>query len=76
MIEGLSFITITDMLKSTSRVLFDRGIPIYKEGTELQFDFVDSKGQSIYTEAVSDYLELLEPSVEIYDDTAAGIGLW
>ena len=76
--ETSRFITITDMPQSLpqgkSSFLIEVS-PYIKEGTELQFDFVDSKGQSIYTEPVSDYLEGTSRtvSVEIYDDTAAGI---
>ena len=76
--ETSRFITITDMPQSLpqgkSSFLIEVS-PYIKEGTELQFDFVDSKGQSIYTEPVSDYLEGTSRtvSVEIYDDTVAGI---
>ena len=31
--------------------------PFMKEGVELQMDFIDAEGASIYTEPVSDYLE-------------------
>ena len=49
--------------------------PYMKEGTELQMDFIDSEGESIYLEPVSDYLEgsARRVSMEIYDDTAPGI---
>ena len=58
--ETSRFITITDMPQSLpqgkSAFLIEVS-PYLKEGTELQFDFVDSKGQSIYTEPVQDFLE-------------------
>ena len=49
--------------------------PFMKEGVELQMDFIDAEGASIYTEPVSDYLEgtARRVSVEIYNDTAPGI---
>ena len=49
--------------------------PYMKEGTELQMDFIDSEGESIYLEPVSDYLEgsARRVSMEVYDDVAAGV---
>ena len=76
--ETSRFITITDMPQSLpqgkSSFLIEVS-PYLKEGTELQIDFVDSKGQSIYSEPVQNYLEGTSRtiSVEVYDDTAAGI---
>ena len=31
--------------------------PFMRDGVELQIDFIDSEGNSIYTEPVADYLE-------------------
>ena len=76
--ETSRFITITDMPQSLpqgkSSFLIEVS-PYLKEGTEIQIDFVDSKGQSIYSEPVQNYLEGTSRtiSVEVYDDTAAGI---
>ena len=49
--------------------------PYMKQDTELQIDFIDSEGASIYTEPIADYLEgrARRVSVEVYDDTAPGI---
>ena len=49
--------------------------PYMKQDTELQIDFIDSEGASIYTEPIADYLEGMarRVSVEVYDDTAPGI---
>ena len=49
--------------------------PFMKDGTELQMDFIDSDGASIYLEPVSEYLEgtARRVSAEIYEDTAPGI---
>ena len=49
--------------------------PYMKQNTELQMDFIDSEGASIYTEPIADYLEgrARRVSVEVYDDTAPGI---
>ena len=49
--------------------------PYMKQDTELQIDFIDSEGSSIYTEPIADYLEgrARRVSVEVYDDTAPGI---
>ncbi len=46
-----------------------------KEGVELQVDFIDSNGNSIYTEPISDYLEGSSRtiSVEVYGDVAPGV---
>ena len=76
--ETSRFITITDMPQSLpqgkSAFLIEVS-PYLKEGTELQIDFIDSNGQSIYSEPVQNYLEGTSRtiSVEVYDDTAAGI---
>jgi len=49
--------------------------PYMKQDTELQIDFIDSEGASIYTEPIADYLEgrARRVSIEVYDDTAPGI---
>ena len=49
--------------------------PFMKSGVELQMDFIDSEGASIYSEPVADYLEgtARRVSVEVYSDTAPGI---
>jgi hypothetical protein len=49
--------------------------PYMKQDTEIQIDFIDSEGSSIYTEPIADYLEgrARRVSVEVYDDTAPGI---
>ena len=76
--ETSRYITITDMPQSLpqgkSSFLIEVS-PYLREGTELQMDFVDSKGQSIYSEPVQNYLEGTSRtiSVEVYDDTAPGI---
>ena len=46
-----------------------------KEGIELQIDFIDSVGNSIYLEPVQNYLEGTSRtiSVEVYDTTSAGV---
>ena len=53
-------IIITDMPQSLpqgkSSFLIEVS-PYMKQGIELQIDFVDSRGNSIYAEPVSDYLE-------------------
>ena len=56
-----------------SSFLIETG-PYMKEGIELQFDFVDNEGESIYLEPVSEYLEGTSRriSVEVYSDTTAG----
>ena len=70
-------IVITDMPQSLpqgkSSFLIETG-PYMADGVELQFDFVDSSGESIYYEPVADYLEGTSRriSVEVYSDTAAG----
>ena len=70
-------IIITDMPESLpqgkSSFLIETG-PYMKEGIELQFDFVDNTGESIYLEPVAEYLEGTSRriSVEIYNDTAPG----
>ena len=72
-----SHIVITDMPQSLpqgkSSFLIETG-PYMREGIELVFDFVDSEGNSIYLEPVSDYLEgtSRRVSVEVYSDTAPG----
>jgi mucin-19 len=49
--------------------------PYMKTGIELQIDFFDSKGNSIYVEPVQNYLEgsSRTVSVEVYDTVAPGI---
>ena len=70
-----SHIVITDMPQSLpqgkSSFLIETGTYM-KEGIELVFDFVDSEGNSIYLEPVSEYLEgtSRRVSVEVYSDTA------
>jgi len=71
-------IIITDMPQSLpqgkSSFLIEVS-PYMKEGTELQIDFMDSAGNSIYVEPVQNYLEGSSRtlSVEVYDSTSAGI---
>ena len=71
-------IIITDMPQSLpqgkSAFLIEVS-PYMKEGVELQIDFMDSMGNSIYAEPVQSYLEgsSRTVSVEVYDTTAAGI---
>ena len=71
-------IIITDMPQSLpqgkSSFLIEVS-PYMKEGVELQVDFMDSEGNSIYLEPVQNYLEgsSRTMSVEIYDTTAAGV---
>ena len=72
-----SHIVITDMPQSLpqgkSSFLIETG-PYMKEGIELQFDFVDNEGESIYLEPVAEYLEGTSRriSIEVYNDTAPG----
>jgi hypothetical protein len=49
--------------------------PFMKDGVEIQMDFIDNEGASIYLEPVSEYLEgtARRVSAEIYSDTAPGI---
>jgi len=49
--------------------------PFMRDGVELQIDFIDADGASIYTEPVEGYLEgtARRVSIEIYDDTAPGL---
>ena len=71
-------IIITDMPQSLpqgkSSFLIEVS-PYMKEGIELQIDFMDSAGNSIYLEPVQNYLEGSSRtiSVEVYDTTAAGV---
>ena len=71
-------IIITDMPQSLpqgkSSFLIEVS-PYMKEGIELQIDFIDSNGDSIYLEPVQNYLEGSSRtiSVEVYGNTAAGI---
>ena len=71
-------IIITDMPQSLpqgkSSFLIEVS-PYMKEGVELQIDFMDSAGNSIYVEPVQNYLEGSSRtlSVEVYDTVAAGI---
>ena len=69
--EGVSkHIIVSDMPESLpqgrSSFLIETS-PFMKSGVEIQMDFIDSEGGSIYTEPVSDYLEgnrlnVLEPT--------------
>ena len=69
---------ITDLPESLpqgrSSFLIETG-PFLKEGIELQIDFVDSEGNSIYHEPIDDYLEGTSRriSVEVYSDTGPGV---
>ena len=71
-------IVISDMPESLpqgkSSFLIETG-PFMRGGIELQIDFIDSSGNSIYTEPIQDYLEGTSRriSVEIYSDTAPGV---
>ena len=49
--------------------------PYMRNGIELQIDFFDSKGRSIYAEPVQNYLEGTSRtvSVEVYNTTAPGV---
>ena len=49
--------------------------PYMRKGIELQIDFIDSKGNSIYVEPVSNYLEGTSRtvSVEVYNTVAPGV---
>jgi len=49
--------------------------PYMRKGIELQIDFIDSKGNSIYVEPVSNYLEGTSRtvSVEVYSTVAPGV---
>ena len=49
--------------------------PNLRTGVELQIDFIDSNGNSIYTEPISDYLEGSSRTIsaEIYEDVAPGV---
>jgi len=49
--------------------------PYMRKGIELQIDFIDSKGNSIYVEPVQNYLEgsSRTVSVEVYDTVAPGV---
>ena len=49
--------------------------PYMRTGIELQIDFIDSDGNSIYVEPVSNYLEGTSRtvSVEVYNTTSPGI---
>ena len=71
-------IIITDMPESLPQGRSSFAIevsPYMKNNVELQIDFIDSEGASIYTEPVAGYLEgsARRVSVEVYSDTAAGI---
>ena len=71
-------IIITDMPESLpqgkSSFLIETG-PYMKDGVEILIDFIDSEGNSIYSEPISEYLEGTSRriTVEIYDDTAPGV---
>jgi len=75
--ESRHFI-LTDLPESLpqgrSSFLIETG-PFLKEGIELQIDFVDSEGNSIYYEPIDDYLEGTSRriSVEVYSDTGPGV---
>ena len=49
--------------------------PYMRKGIELQIDFIDAKGNSIYVEPVSNYLEGTSRtvSVEVYNTVAPGV---
>ena len=70
-------IIITDMPQSLpqgkSSFLIEVS-PYMRQGIELQIDFIDSRGNSIYVEPVSDYLEGTSRtvSVEVYSTVAPG----
>ena len=70
-------IIITDMPESLpqgkSSFLIEVS-PYMREGVELQIDFIDSKGNSIYVEPVQNYLEGTSRtvSVEVYNTVAPG----
>ena len=76
--ETSRHIIITDMPQSLpqgkSSFLIEVS-PYMKEGVELQIDFMDSVGNSIYLEPVQNYLEGSSRtiSVEVYDTTSAGV---
>ena len=77
--EGVSkHIIVSDMPESLpqgrSSFLIETS-PFMKSGVEIQMDFIDSEGNSIYTEPVSDYLEgtARRVFIEVYNDTAPGI---
>ena len=66
-------IVITDMPESLPQGKSSFLIEVsshLKEGVELQVDFIDSNGNSIYTEPISDYLEGSSRtiSVEVYGE--------
>ena len=69
---------LTDLPESLpqgrSSFLIETG-PFLKEGIELQIDFVDSEGNSIYYEPIDDYLEGTSRriSVEVFSDTGPGV---
>ena len=71
-------IIITDMPESLpqgkSSFLIEVS-PYMRDGIELQIDFIDSRGNSIYTEPIMDYLEgsSRTVSVDIYEDTEPGV---
>ena len=71
-------IVITDMPESLpqgkSSFLIEVS-PYMRKGIELQIDFIDSKGNSIYVEPVSNYLEGTSRtvSVEVYNTVAPGV---
>ena len=76
--ERSKHIIITDMPESLpqgrSSFLIETS-PFMRDGVELQIDFIDSEGASIYTEPVFEYLEgtSRRVSIEVYNDTAPGI---
>ena len=50
------------------------GSPFLKNFVELKVEILDSAGQTVYTEPVSNYIEgnARRVSIEVYDDTAPG----
>ena len=77
-VDKSKHIILTDMPESLpqgrSSFLIETS-PFMRPGVEIQIDFVDSEGNSIYTEPVFDYLEgtSRRVSIEVYGDTAPGI---
>ena len=77
-VDKSKHIIITDMPESLPQGRSSFAIevsPYMRDGVELQIDFIDSEGASIYTEPVANYLEgtARRVSVEVYSDTAPGI---
>ena len=77
-IDTSRHIVITDMPESLPQGKSSFLIEVsshLKLGVELQIDFIDSNGNSIYTEPISNYLEgsSRTTSVEVYDNVAPGV---